>query len=214
MYTVFVLGNIASGKSTACRYLASLGGYYIDLDELAKSLYVPGSELVLSIAREFGLDVLDAQGSIRRDVLARRAFVSPEATARLNALVHPCVIEQLSIRLLGPCCCTVPSLKNPFAVVEVSAPRGFEDAFGLADEVIAITAPVEVRRARAIERGMTASDFDARAERQPSEDELRSMASLSIDNSRADDALFDALRAWALSRGFIDTQAGKGVPRD
>lgn len=212
MYTVFVLGNIASGKSTACRFLASLGGYSIDLDELAKSLYVPGSELVLKIACEFGLDVLDAQGCIRRDVLARRAFATPEATQRLDDLVHPCVLEQLSRRLLGPCCCTVPSIKNPFAVVEVSAPRGFEDAFGLADEVIAITAPVEVRRERAIGRGMDADDFDARAERQPSEEELCSMASLVIDNTRADDALFDTLRSWAVSHGFIDAAAeGEGL---
>ena len=41
MFTVFVLGNIASGKSTACRYFESRGAMLIDLDELAKSLYVP-----------------------------------------------------------------------------------------------------------------------------------------------------------------------------
>lgn len=212
MYTVFVLGNIASGKSTACRYLASLGGYPIDLDELAKSLYVPGSELVLRIACEFGIDVLDAQGCIRRDVLAKRAFATPEATERLNGLVHPCVIEQLAKRLLGPCCCTVSSLKNPFAVVEVSAPRGFEDAFGLADEVIAITAPLDARRERAIGRGMDGDDFDARAERQPSEEELCAMASLVIDNTQADDALFETLRSWAVSHGFIDDMhEGEGL---
>ena len=44
MFTVFVLGNIASGKSTACRYLESHGAMLIDLDELAKSLHrSPGS---------------------------------------------------------------------------------------------------------------------------------------------------------------------------
>ena len=46
MFTVFVLGNIASGKSTACRYFESRGAMLIDLDELAKSLYVPGSCLL------------------------------------------------------------------------------------------------------------------------------------------------------------------------
>ena len=56
MFTVFVLGNIASGKSTACRYLESRGAMLIDLDELAKSLYVPGSEIVNALAEEFGWD--------------------------------------------------------------------------------------------------------------------------------------------------------------
>ena len=54
MFTVFVLGNIASGKSTACRYLESRGAMLIDLDDLAKSLYVPGSDLVGALAEEFG----------------------------------------------------------------------------------------------------------------------------------------------------------------
>ena len=50
MFTVFVLGNIASGKSTACRYFKSRGAMLIDLDELAKSLYVPGSDVVNAFA--------------------------------------------------------------------------------------------------------------------------------------------------------------------
>ena len=59
MFTVFVLGNIASGKSTACRYLESRGALLIDLDVLAKSLYVPGSDIVNALAEEFGWDILD-----------------------------------------------------------------------------------------------------------------------------------------------------------
>ncbi len=76
MFTVFVLGNIASGKSTACRYLESRGAMLIDLDELAKSLYVPGSEIVNALAEEFGWDILDGEGGIRRNILAARAFAS------------------------------------------------------------------------------------------------------------------------------------------
>ena len=64
MFTVFVLGNIASGKSTACRYFESRGAMLIDLDELAKSLYVPGSDIVNTLADEFGWDILDEEGGI------------------------------------------------------------------------------------------------------------------------------------------------------
>lgn len=63
MFTVFVLGNIASGKSTACRYLESHGAMLIDLDELAKSLYVPGSDIVNALAEEFGWDILDEEAA-------------------------------------------------------------------------------------------------------------------------------------------------------
>ena len=109
MFTVFVLGNIASGKSTACRYLESHGAMLIDLDELAKSLYVPGSDIVNALAEEFGWDILDEEDGVRRNILASRAFVSPDAVARLNGIVHPVLIEQLSLRILDPVCCTVSS---------------------------------------------------------------------------------------------------------
>ena len=95
MFTVFVLGNIASGKSTACRYLESHGAMLIDLDELAKSLYVPGSDIVNALAEEFGWDILDGEGGIRRNVLAARAFASPDTVARLNGIVHPVLILSL-----------------------------------------------------------------------------------------------------------------------
>lgn len=146
MFTVFVLGNIASGKSTACRYFESRGAMLIDLDKLAKSLYVPGSDIVNALADEFGWDILDEDGGIRRSILASRAFASPDSVERLNGIVHPVLIEQLSLRILDPICCTVSSPRYPFAVVEVSAPTGFEDAFGLADEILVISAPLSVRR--------------------------------------------------------------------
>ena len=68
--------------------------------------------------------------------------------------MHPVLIEQLSLRILDPVCCTVSTPRYPFAAVEVSAPAGFEDAFGLADEIMVVSAPLEVRRERAIHRGM------------------------------------------------------------
>ena len=195
MITLFLIGNIASGKSTAARYLERRGALRIDLDELAKDLYQPGSAVVDEIATEFGWDVVNANGGIDRAVLADRAFATPEDTARLNAIVHPVVLEQLGLRLLPANCCSVMVPEHPFAVVEVSAPEGFEDAFALADEVVAITAPLEARRLRAIERGMDADDFDRRAECQPSDERLLALATRSIDNSAADDSLFDSLDA-------------------
>ena len=204
MFTVFVLGNIASGKSTACRYLESRGAMLIDLDKLAKSLYVPGSEIVNALAEEFGWDILDGEGGIRRTVLATRAFVSPDTVARLNSIVHPVLIEQLSMRILDPVCCTVSSPRYPFAVVEVSAPTGFENAFGLADEILVISAPLAVRRERAIHRGMESSDFDARSACQPDEASLCNLATTVIDNAGGDNSLFEQLDAWLARHGFGD----------
>ena len=194
MYTVFLIGNIASGKSRAARYLERRGALRIDLDELAKSLYQPGSEVVNELAEAFGWDVIAPDGGIDRAALARHAFATPEDTARLNAIVHPRLLEQLGHRLLPANCCSVAVPEHELAVVEVSAAAALPaDAFGLADRVIAVTAPLEVRRKRAIGRGMDAEDFDRRAAVQPSEAELASLATDVIDNAVPGDGLYEQL---------------------
>ena len=165
---------------------------------------MPGSDIVNALAEEFGWDILNEEGGVRRNILASRAFVSPDAVARLNSIVHPVLIEQLSLRILDPVCCTVSSPRYPFAAVEVSAPTGFEDAFGLADEIMVVSAPLEVRRERAIHRGMEPSDFDARCACQPDESSLCSLATTVIDNAAGDSSLFVQLDAWLARHGLLD----------
>lgn len=205
MFTALVIGNLASGKSTATRYLASHGARRIDLDQLAKDLYVPGSEIVESLVDAFGADILDEGGYIRTKVLAERAFATHESAHQLNSIVLPMVYDRLN-NLLLPSTCTVEDGCAAFTVVEVSLAQEFTYAFNLADEIIAITAPTDIRRMRAIERGMSAEDFDARAALQPSEEELCALASLVIDNTAGDDSLFASLDAWMADNGLLPGQ--------
>ena len=202
MFTLFLIGNIASGKSTAARYLEGRGARRIDLDTMAKDLYVPGSDVVHDLAEAFGYDILAADGGIAARVLAQRAFSSPEQTALLNSIVHPVLLRHLSDILLPVNCCSTVVPRYPLTVVEVSAAASFRAAFDLADEIIAVTASCEIRRARALERGMSPDDFDARSEVQPSEEELCSMADAVLDNTKADDSLFAALDAWLASKNI------------
>ena len=209
MFTAFVIGNLASGKSTATRYLASRGARRIDLDQLAKDLYVPGSEIVESLVDAFGAEILDEGGYIRARVLAERAFATPESAHQLNSIVLPVVYDRLN-NLLLPSTCTVEDDGATFTVVEVSLAQEFTYAFNLADEIIAITAPADIRRMRAIERGMGAEDFEARSALQPSEEELCSLASLVIDNTAGDDSLFAALDVWMADKGLLPGQISLG----
>ncbi len=203
MFCVFVIGNIASGKSTAARYLESRGARRIDLDQMAKDLYYPGSPVVSELADAFGCSVLAADGGIDVAALARVAFADEVSASRLNSIVHPALRERLGAMLVEPVTCAPDSSGCVLTVVEVSVAASFTDAFDLADEVICITAPLDVRRVRALERGMSGGDFDRRAAAQPSEEELQRLATLVIDNSCADEGLFRALDAWLESRGLL-----------
>lgn len=189
MITVFLIGNIASGKSTAARYLEACGARRIDLDVLAKELYVPGSKIVREIAREFGSDVIDERGSVITSALAARAFKDAEATARLESIVYPALTERLEELLNGPC-------DAPLTIVEVSAPVSFADSFKLADAVLAITASRSVRRERAISRGMKPEDFDARSSVQLSESSLCALATSVISNDAGSEELYRKLDRW------------------
>lgn len=203
MFTLFLLGNIASGKSSAGRYLERLGALRIDLDELAKSLYVPGSPIVDAIADAFGQDILDEDGSIRRDRLARRAFDCPEHVRQLDEIVHPALLDRLSSLLFPPYCCSITTPPYELAVVEVSAPQTFAEAFGLADEVMTIAVPRLQRRDRAVLRGMTADEFDRRADCQPDDAWLNEVSDYVIDNTGTIEDLYMQLDRWLSSRGLL-----------
>lgn len=206
MYTAFFIGNIASGKTTATRYLESLGAHRLDLDAMAKQLYVPESAIVSQLAEAFGSDVVDAAGGIDRAVLARRAFASDEATQRLNAIVHPVLREKLLCTVFANQAGTAHSparVDSELTIIEVSVPDAVRDLFSLANETVAISVPLDVRRERASHRGMSLSDFAARADRQPSEDELCALASTVIRNADTPAALFSSLDHWLCSRGLL-----------
>jgi dephospho-CoA kinase len=86
-------GGIASGKSTVAGMLAAKGAWVVDADQLARRVVGPGSAALSEIARSFGPDVIGADGALDRSRLAEVVFADDSARQRLNAIVHPGVIE-------------------------------------------------------------------------------------------------------------------------
>lgn len=174
-FVLVLAGGIASGKSTVARMLERHGGWRLDLDALSREVTSAGTQVVRSIARAFGDDVVDAHGELRRAVLAARAFATPESTQELESIVHPAVLDLLRSRLAS-------AKAGQVCVVEVPLLDRVERLVAVADEVMCVTCPLEVRRMRACERGMDGSDFDARVLRQPSDEYLTSRATYVIVN--------------------------------
>lgn len=87
---VFALtGGIGSGKSTVAAYWRSLGLPVVDADQLARRAVAPGQPALAEIARSFGYEVLNPDGTLNRSALAACVFGDADARARLNQLVHP-----------------------------------------------------------------------------------------------------------------------------
>ena len=194
MHTTFLAGGIASGKSTVARMLHERGAWLCDLDQVSRDVLESGGPVLAQIASEFGDDLIDPEtGELDRLGLAVRAFASPEATERLEAIEMPAIRERMSQILTNTCCAaTEPAL----TVVEVPLLDRVEDLLPLADDVLVVTAPLELRRARAVGRGMDAEDFDARVSRQASDEYLRAHATHVIENTADVEALERAVEAW------------------
>lgn len=88
---VGLTGNIASGKSTVSRLLAQLGATIIDADVQARQAVEPGTPGLEAIIDRFGDRVLQADGTLNREVLRQIVFRDPAARDALNQIVHPAV---------------------------------------------------------------------------------------------------------------------------
>ena len=79
-----VTGPTGAGKSTVTAYLKNKGCHIIDADKLGRLALQKGSDCLEQVCAVFGEDVLNADNTLNRQLLAKRAFSTPENTARLN----------------------------------------------------------------------------------------------------------------------------------
>ncbi len=189
MYITYLAGGIASGKSTVSRELRKRGACCIDLDEVSREVTTPGSPTNELIAREFGSNMLDDKGALKRHALAQHVFCSQERTRQLESIVHPAIKERLAQRLAA-------QGEDALCVVEVPLLNKVEDLAKAADEIVCVLCPIEERRLRAIGRGMIGADFDARVAQQPSDTYLVSMADTVFLNDSNERKLIEQIDDW------------------
>lgn len=89
MKIIGLTGGIGSGKSTVARSLQKHGFPIVDADLIAREIVEPGQPALAELAKEFGEDILNAEGSLDRGLLASRAFTTKDTTQRLNDITHP-----------------------------------------------------------------------------------------------------------------------------
>ncbi|MCQ2140812.1 MAG: dephospho-CoA kinase [Bacteroidales bacterium] len=145
MKTILLTGGIGSGKSVVAAYLRSKGYPVYDSDSRAKGLYDSSASLLEAVREEFGDEVIGPDDRLDRKALASKVFGDADALSRLNALVHPAVLQDfLDWR---------EQQKGADVVVMESAiALGIKMFRELADAVAYVDAPLELRITRACER--------------------------------------------------------------
>lgn len=168
-------GNIGTGKSTVRQMLAELGAAVIDADQLAHEVIVPGTLGWQQVVDAFGPEVVAADGTIDRARLAAIVFSDPMALARLEAIIHPLVIQETDrrIRAIGRGVVVIEAIK----LVESGMHRD-------CDALWVVTARPEQQLERLMhQRGMSAAEVQRRMAAQPPQSEKVALADVVIDNS-------------------------------
>lgn len=96
---VAVTGGIATGKSSVCRLFEKLGARLIDADAIGREIVEGKPEILPSLARAFGNQILLSDGRLDRRALGRLAFADRAQLDKLNNLVHPFLIEEIRRRI-------------------------------------------------------------------------------------------------------------------
>ena len=82
-------GGIASGKSTAAKFLASKGAQVMDGDFLGHRAYEPNTTAFSKIVETFGNDIVGGDGQIDRKVLGGKVFGNSDALKQLTDILWP-----------------------------------------------------------------------------------------------------------------------------
>ena len=98
MLRLGITGGIASGKSIVSQKLRDLGFPVLDADSLGHELMEPGTPAFAEIVKEFGGGILDSSGRIERKKLGATVFADAGKLAKLNAILHPRVEQEMALR--------------------------------------------------------------------------------------------------------------------
>lgn len=138
-------GGIGSGKTTIANYFSTLGIPVYIADDEAKKL-MESSEVKDSIKEKFGESIFD-NTILNRAKLAEIVFADSEKLDQLNAIVHPAVRNHFKKWLLN-------HEASPFVIYEAAIL--FESGnYKNCDYIITVTAPLESRIQRVIDRDKT-----------------------------------------------------------
>jgi len=98
MLKIGLTGGIASGKSTVAKMLHELGAEIINADLIGHEISEPGLPAWQQLIAEFGDAILLPDQQINRKLLGTIIFRDPQARARLNAIMHPLIADEVNKR--------------------------------------------------------------------------------------------------------------------
>ena len=174
MLRVALTGGIGSGKSSAAEIFAALGAVVVDSDEIARKVLDRESVGFGEVVAVFGDQIL-AAGEIDRKKLGQLVFSDAIARKKLEQITHPLIRKEFE-RIIK----NVPENSIVINQIPLLAESKYDYKF---DYVIAISAPIEVRKNRLLQRGMKSYEIEQRLAAQASDADRVKIANEVIENA-------------------------------
>jgi len=143
MIVVGITGGIGSGKSIVCSVFRTLGIPVYEADTEARKLYAL-PEVAEEVKKNFGAQYFSSSGELDKRKFAELVFNDGVALQKINAIIHPFVKK--NFREWKKAFRDKPYVLKEAAILFESGTN--KDC----DKVITVTAPVELRIGRVIQR--------------------------------------------------------------
>ena len=152
-----ITGGIGSGKSVIARQLRKMGYSVYDTDSEAKRIIVEDATVREQMTALFGEEVYQ-DGVYQTALVAQQVFADKNLLAKLNAIVHPAVKQDIITKFRSSGVTSEPSapsepLNSNSGLFFIECAILFQAGFDvLCDKVVAVTAPEDIRLERVIAR--------------------------------------------------------------
>lgn len=179
MLKVGLTGGIATGKSYVLSVLRELGCEVMDADQTAREVVAPGQPAFDEIVAHFGNEIIGEDGQLNRPKLGAIIFNNAAEREKLNSIVHPKVFEAQA-RWMAEI-----ENRKPSAIVIIDAALMIETgSYRRFDKVVVVHCQPEIQLERLMTRNnLTREEATARISSQMPSDEKLKVADFAINTS-------------------------------
>jgi len=179
MLRVGLTGSIGVGKSFVGSLFVELGCKLLDADDTAREVVLPGTQGLRAVVAEFGGDVLRSDGTLDRKHLAAIVFDDQQKRQKLNAILHPLIIERQDQIMRDW------EISDPDGIGIIDAALMIESGgYKRFDKLIVVHCRPEVQLERLILRNeLSREEAQRRIDSQMSQEEKQRFADFLIDTS-------------------------------
>ncbi len=169
-------GQFGSGKSTVAAVFEEMGARVVSADEIGREVVESNPTIMYRLVLDFGPSIVTSNGKLDRRALGKITFSSPNATQKLNEIVHPALLSRLD------CAIQSARMKRTDLVVD-AALLIYWNYQNKMDATILVTASESKKIQRLSNRGFSKQEYRERTRNQLPESILRKNSDYILSNN-------------------------------